>query len=247
MRSALKKILTTLPILLLTACGVSDSTPGLNDASGGINQNETILPDGSNVEGIYAGELWPMNHNLHFKTVGWAAVQREGDDFSAYVRLQYGSKPNVEYKQAIYTGRRCPSLKDDLNKDAYIDMQEALAAIGQSIIPLDGNLNSQKEGQYIWPNGKDTGKYFYQMSASFDRMFSDLKLPDEDRRDNITKLPLDGGLTFPGRVVIIQGLSEKISLPKSVSGYGAESPHESIPVACAVLWKVDELPSELSQ
>lgn len=243
MRSALKRTIPLLPILFLAACGVSESPSDQNGS--GINQNETIMPDGSNVNGIYAGELWPVNHNLHFKSVGWVGVQREGDQFSAYVRLKYGSKPDVRYKQGIYTGRRCPTLQDDLNKDAFIDMQEALAAIGQMVIPLDGNLDSQQDGSNIWPNGGATGKYYYNMSASFERMFADLKYPDNNLRDNVTKLPEDGGITFPGRVVIIQGLSEKVTLPKTVSGYGAESSHDSIPVACAVLWKVDELPEDL--
>ena len=247
---SLKAALPLMSLCLLISCGSDSSGGGGSDSvSGGgsvVNQNEEIMADGSNVDGIYATELWPINYNLHFKEVGAAAVQREGDNFTATVKLKYGPRDMV-HKQAIYTGRRCPNLNDDLNKDAYIDMMEAKYALGYITIPLDGNLDSQDAGAGQYPAGDATGQYLYQKSASFDRMFADLKAPDTNLNDNIVKVDVDSGITFPGRVILIQGIGQNALLPTTIATENGEDPHRSLPVACGVLWKVNEMPELLRQ
>lgn len=241
MKSFVKTALPFLSLCLLASC--NESLPD-SKKNGGMTQNEEIMPDGSNINGIYAADLWPVNYNLHFKKVGAAGVTREGDNFSASVMMKYGPA-DTRHRQAIYTGRRCPNLTDDLNKDAYIDILEAKLAIGSITIPLDGDLDSQMGGREVRALGDTGGKFFYQRSASFERMFADLKTPDEMPGDNVIKLGADDGLTFPGRVLIVHGLTEKVPLPESVATTDGETAHESIPVACAVLWKVPEMPAEL--
>ncbi|MBA2405894.1 MAG: hypothetical protein H0V66_14045 [Bdellovibrionales bacterium] len=233
-----------LSLCVLFACGKAKET---NDDSSGnvVNQNETIKPDGSNINGIYATDLMPLNKNIHMRKVGVAAVKREGDSFSAYVKIKTGQK-STTLRQAIYTGRRCPNIKDDLNKDAYIDMREALVAIGKIVIPLDSNLDSQQAGLNRYPSGDAvTGTYSYEITASFERMFADLKDQDENTSDNIIKLAADDGLTFPGRIVFLQGLNEKVFLPPTIAAISGESVHKTMPVACGVLWKVNKMPDEL--
>lgn len=171
-------------------------------------------------------------------------INREGDSFKASVKLKYGPK-STPHIQAIYTGRRCPGISDDLNKDAFIDMKEALVAIGQITIPLDSNLDSQTEGGSQYPMGDEKGKYFYEAQASFERMFADLKTEDKDPSDNIIKLEANDGLTFPGRVVLIQGVSESMKLPATVKAPDGQDLHKSLPVACGIIWKVKEIPTEL--
>lgn len=240
MNSFLKSTASIVSLCLLASCGSSDSDS--KDASAGFSQNETIQADGSNINGIYAANLLPMNYNLHFKSVGAATLQREGDNFSAKARMKYGPK-STPHVQAVYTGRRCPSIQDDLNKDAYIDMKEAMVAIGQISIPLDSDLDSQSGGSY--PSGDAAGKYFYEATASFERMFADLKAPDTDPNDNMIKLPESEGLTFPGRVVLIQGVADSIKLPATVTAFEGQDVHKTLPVACGILWKVGEIPAEI--
>ncbi len=235
----------TFSMLFLSLCFLASCNETLTDKkSDEITQNESIMADGSNINGIYAADLMPVNYNLHFKKVGVAAISREADQFSAAITMKYGPV-DTRHRQAIYNGRRCPNLTDDLNKDAYIDILEAKLAIGQVTIPLDGDLDSQLGGLDQQAIGDSNGKYLYRSSASFDRMFADLKTPDEIPGDNIIKLAAQDGLTFPGRVLLIHGLSPKITLPESVATTGAETSHESIPIACAILWKVQEMPIEL--
>lgn len=248
MKKTIKKSLPLLSLCLMVSCGEaidSKSSPSAQTPGNETTQNEIIVSDGSNINGFYAADLAPVNYNLHFLKVGAAGVERDNDRFSAYVRLKYGPK-DIEHTQAIYTGRRCPNINDDLNKDAYIDIKEALIAIGKITIPLDDNIESQEEGQYQYPRGDvNTGKYYYERTASFERMFADLKSEDTDAEDNIIKIPEDDGLTFPGRVVLIQGASEKKELPETVASFEGVSPYKTIPVACGILWKVKERPAEL--
>lgn len=241
--------------MMVSSCGKSSSgagkqqqqqdtgTPSGPNPGRTINQNETIQADGSNIQGIYGTVLLPVNFNLHFKKVGTASLQREGDAFTARVDLKYGPR-ETRVKQAVYTGRRCPNLNDDLNKDAYIDIQEAMLAIGSISIPLDGSLDAQAEGSETLPTGDAiNGVYTYNVVASFSRMFADLKLPDEDAGDNMIKLGAEDGLTFPGRVVLLTGVPESLFIPPTVAGLGDAPVKSTVPLACGVLWKMDELPS----
>lgn len=244
MKTIIKSSLHVLPALMLMSC--ADSS--LDSKSGGaeaVNQNEVIAVDGSNVQGNYAAEIWPVNHNLHFKTIGTVGVARDGDTFTATVNLKYGPKDTV-VKGAVYTARRCPNLNDDINKDAYIDILEARLAVGKIVIPFDGDLDSQMGGRSEYPMANSSGKLFYSKTASFSRMFEDLKSADEDSSDQYIKLKEDEGITFPGRIVLFQGMSKKITLPETVKTTDGDSRHESLPIGCAVLWKVENLPAELT-
>jgi hypothetical protein len=232
-----------LPLLLpcfLVACG----QPGQNPRGDSQIQNEVIQTDGSNITGVYAADLWPVNYNLHFKKLGMVGVHRDADLFSAHIRMKYAPKETT-LTPALYTGRRCPNISDDLNKDAYIDILEARVAIGQVTIPFDADLDSQAAGSHQLNSSDINGSYKYDQTASFDRLFADLKTSDENPNDNIIKLSQDDGLTLPGRIVLIQGLSKAIDLPKTVATTDGKSPHQTIPVACGVLWKVPEMPEEL--
>jgi hypothetical protein len=59
------------------------------------------------------------------------------------------------------------------------------------------------------------------------------------------KLSAESGLTFPGRVIVLQGLNESVFLPETAVSHNGETAYRTMPVACGVLWKVAKLPSEL--
>lgn len=244
----MKFMKSTLPVLALSllvgACSESGSSSNGGGSGSGFSQNEIARPDGSNVDGNYAAEIWPVNYNLHFKTLGMVGVKREGDMFEAMINMKYAPK-STAIRSAIYTARRCPTIQDDLNKDAYIDILEARLAIGKVTIPFDSDLDSQMSGYGDWPSSDASGKLMYHESASWERLFADLKTPDADSTDQMVKLGDTDGITFPGRIVLFQGLDANVTLPESVATTDGLSAHQSIPVGCAVLWKVQDMPAEL--
>ena len=77
-------------------------------------------------------------------------------------------------------------------------------------------------------------------------MFADLKAPDTNTSDLVTKLKDDEGLALQGRIVLLQGINERIFLPPTAISLGDRSVYKTMPVACGVLKKVKNLPEELS-
>ncbi len=240
-------LILVLSVPVFVSCGSSGNSsndPKL-ESEPVLNQNEEITRDGSNVQGLYAGEIWPVNTNLHLQDIGHVGVTRNGDNLKASVNLKHGPK-GTRIKQALYNARRCPALQDDLNKDAYIDILEARIATGKMMIPFDGNLDSQSAGEGEFPEVGLDGKMSWSRTASFLRLFADLKLPDTDPEDELIKLGDEEGMTLPGRIVLFQGASEAVPLPETVGSIDGESRYKSIPIGCAVLWRVKEIPGELA-
>ncbi len=236
-------VLLLLSVSLLASCGKKSSSSSSN---GNEIQNETAMADGSNIQGIYSATLLPVNNNIHMLKVGTAALQRDGDVFNAFVKLKYGQRTTT-LKQGIYTGTRCPEPSDDTNKDAYIDIKEALPVIGKMILPLDGSLDSQLDGVSGYPTGDtNLGGYFYKSSGSFARMFADLKAPDTNPDDNLVKLGADEGLSLQGKIIVLHGINERVFLPPTAASNSEGSPYKTMPVACGVLKKVNALPEELA-
>lgn len=217
-------------LLLAAACGKANKltvTP----------YQEELNSDGSNVNGTYSAVLYPVNINLHAANSGMATFTRSADELIAKVKLRVGAQGAL-YRQAVYWGNRCPGIESDTNKDGYLDMTESEASLGDVIIPLDGDLDSQSAGTGYYPSSfNQRGSYFYKKTASFSRFFEDLKSPDENSRDRVRKLEDQSGFTFLGKVILIQGASSEFNIPETVSSYYGLSRTSSLPIACGVFLK----------
>ncbi len=225
-------------LFLIVACGKPD-------ASKKIEAEEIVKIDGSNVQGVYQTTLNAMNMNTTIGNVGSAGVHRSYDSFKAFVKIYIGEK-GVYHRQAIYLGARCPTVNDDINGDGYIDLREAHFVTGNVIIPLDGDLDTQSQGSGWYPQGNGiAGGYFYERSASFSRLFEDLRDTDPNSADAIEKLPYDQGVSLHRKVVMVLGVSTSTRLPDSVDTMSGLSRHTSLPIACGVLTRSDRFPSEL--
>lgn len=231
--------LTMSLVILTAACGKAENP------AGGTPYREELQADGSNINGTYSAELFPVNINLHAPRSGMAIFTRSGDELIAKVKLDVGAQ-GANYRQAVYWGNRCPGIESDANKDGYLDMPEIEAALGDVIIPLDGDLDSQSGGTGNYPSGMNArGSYFYKKTASFSRFFEDLKEEDPNTRDRVRKLEDQSGFTFLGKVVLVQGASESFKIPETVSSYYGLSRESSLPIACGVFFKSnDEIADE---
>jgi hypothetical protein len=229
------KIVSRLPLMtslliLAAACGKAGKPTGLP-------YREELRADGSNISGTYTAELFPVNINLHAPKAGKATFTRMGDELTARVKLEVGAK-GAYYRQAVYWGSRCPGIESDQNKDGYLDMTEIEAALGDVIIPLDGDLDSQSGGTGNYPSGMNPrGSFFYKKTASFSRFFEDLKDQDPNTHDRVRKLEDQQGFTFLGKVILIQGATEDFKIPTTVSSYYGLSRERSLPIACGVFFR----------
>lgn len=220
-------------LILAAACGKAGKPTGLP-------YREELRADGSNINGTYTADLYPVNINLHAPKAGKATFTRMGDELTARVKLDVGAK-GAYYRQAVYWGNRCPGIEADANKDGYLDMTEIESTLGDVIIPLDGDLDSQSGGTGVYPSGMNArGSYFYKRTASFSRFFEDLKDIDPNTNDRVRKLEDQTGFTFIGKVILVQGATSDFNIPTTVSSYYGLSRERSLPVACGVFWKSGE-------
>jgi hypothetical protein len=141
---------------------------------------------------------------------------------------------NVTIRQYIYSGNSCPSQEADTNNDGYIDYQELLAQSGQILIPLNNDLSAQEAGSQF-PSSGSSGSYTYEESASLEDLISNLREPDTDPDDDMTRLSPDERLNLGGRVLVIHGVDRSTSLPESVQTRDGLSAQESLPIACSVI------------
>lgn len=151
----------------------------------------------------------------------------------AFVRLFAGS-PEAWHMQHVFVGNRCPDFRDDLNFDGFIDIQEAYKVVGNIIIPLDGDISSQKSDLYVFPLSNESGSYTYTKEAGFEDFMWDLQARDKNVNDNIVKLGRNEALNMEGKVVIIQGVASDVVFPETVASYGSRKTFQTFPVACGV-------------
>lgn len=224
--------------VLLFSCGKKDTGKK-------PEEEEVLYIDGSNIQGVYQTPLTALNVNMTLGTVGTAGLHRSSDVFKAFVKLYIGEK-GVIHRQSIHHGSRCPTIRDDVNNDGFIDQREAHFVVGNVILPLDGDLDSQGEGSGYYPQGNGiAGGYFYERTASFSRMFEDMRDIDRNTLDEIDKIPYDRGYSFHNKVVMIYGAGTFTNLPLSIDSIGGLNRHRSLPIACGVLQRSGNFPSEL--
>jgi hypothetical protein len=224
--------------LLLFSCGKQETSEK-------PREEEVIKIDGSNIQGVYETPLAALNINTTLGIIGSAGLHRSSDIFKAFVKIYIGEK-GVTHRQTIHLGSRCPTIDDDINGDGYIDYREAHFVVGNVIMPLDGDLDSQWGGMNSYPIGNGiAGGYFYERTASFTRMFEDLRDVDNNTLDEVDKIPYDEGLSFHKKVILIEGVSTAIRLPDSVDTMEGIPKYRSLPIACGVLVRSSKFPSEL--
>lgn len=194
--------------------------PHINGIIGG---SATIYIDSHNTGSDY-------NHSFYSPFNGNDSNQGR---IKAFVRLFAGS-PKAWHMQHVFVGNRCPDLRDDLNFDGFIDIQETYKVVGNIIIPLDGDISSQKSDLYVFPVANESGSYTYTKEAGFEDFMWDLQAKDRILNDNIIKLGRNEDLNLEGKVVIIQGVASDVVFPETVASYGSRKIFQTFPVACGV-------------
>jgi len=249
MKNQLLNLTCLIALTLINSCGhdETNSSPGTNitdvpeatitSTSTSSTQKEEIAEsDGSNIQGTYRAMFKTLNPVVNGTVPGSVTIKRTEDKLMAFVRL-FAGYPRAWHQQNIYMGNRCPTIDDDLNKDGYIDIVEANFVLGKIIIPLDADLNSQMSGRRFFPLGDLSGTYHYERVIGFERFFNDLTSEDKDPNDIYVKAP--EGLSLIGKAVLIQGVSDTVTLPDSVQSMERFEAFKTIPVVCGIFSKIE--------
>lgn len=212
-----------LPLLALAACG---GNGGGSDSA----QGETSVAVEA-ADGVYHAHLRPVNpHSNGFLPHGGATFRVEGDKLTVKTYLDDASA--VTHRQSIHVGTSCPTEAHDANEDGMIDYNEAKAAVGPVMIPLDGDLSSQEKGAEIYPRGSS---FTYNQSGLVSEMVSDLYESDPVPGDEIVKFRPGQGMKLIGRVVLVHGTYSSDLLPATLGTRGSDPANLALPVVCGVI------------
>ncbi len=181
----------------------------------------------------YLAKFHTLNSHINGIVAGSSTIHFTPKHVKTFVRLFAGS-PGTWHMQNVFVGDRCPGIQDDVNFDGFIDIQEAHRVVGSVIIPMDGDISSQKAGTNIFPKANESGTYTYDKEAKLKKFMKDLREEDKNLNDIIMKLAPYQDLNIEGMVVIIQGVSQDLALPPSVATYGGRKNFQTLPVACGV-------------
>ena len=219
---------------LLVSCGGGGG-------GGGNSPQKEARPLEVEMAGIYQALFAPINKTVSGHLNGSLTLVREADEFVADVRFSGGPKSSL-HAQSIHIGNRCPDMSDDLNLDGYIDGEEGTRVYDKIIIPLDDDLSAQWLGLGTYPVTDEYGYYFWSRATSFEKIMTDLKENDINLTDEYVKLEPTKAMNLLGRVVVIKGVPVTTVLPETVKGFGRETPHMGLPVACGIIRKLTSTP-----
>lgn len=229
-------LLTILFLTLTGSCGKNSSHTKSEEISDSLDQ--------SPFDGLYLAKFETLNPHINGTIPGSLSLLRQEDKLMAFVRMFAGGI-RAWHQQGIYYGKRCPQMSDDKNGDGIIDILEAMNVVGNMIVPLDANINSQVAGRNLFPLGDLAGYYHYERIASFKRLLEDLHSVDSDLEDHIGKLGPEEKFSFEKRVVMVQGVTQDIVLPETVAGLGKRKPFQTLPVTCGIILKVKSTPGTI--
>lgn len=236
------KVLSAVAALsLAVSCGKDSGSGSSSSGTGGdTRQAQEPAPlDGSNIQGHYQAKFVTMNPHVNGTIPGSANFFRKEQRIFAYVRLFAGGV-RAWHMQHVYTGGRCPTMKDDKNGDGFIDINEAEKVLGKILIPLDSNISSQASGRRFFPLADLSGYYHYERITNFNTFLRDLQEEDKDPTDDLVKLGPDQGLRIEGKTVLIQGVTETVDLPETVGSKGRFRAFQTLPIACGVFKKMPD-------
>ncbi len=183
------------------------------------------------VEGRYTAKLNSLNTSMGRYT-GWLNLSIHDNQFWARVKVE-GPQTSQMHAQYIHVNGSCPSMKDDLNQDGYLDFMEVYKIAGPILLPLDSNLNSQMKGLNEFPTmRRNSPHYYYSEASNSDRLMADLRRKDVYVDDMLTKLGPRERLNLTKRILVIYGTKAERYFPESVSTFDGYPKQISIPVAC---------------
>lgn len=228
---------------MLTSCGNSSSGGGETSkrAKNPVKQPQEEL----GITGRYVAKFKSLNSSVAGVTYAEGKIQVMGDQITVAMDVK-DSPANTVHSQMIYAATECPSEAHDTNNDGFIDPIEASKVLGQILIPLDGDLNTQADGIQEFPTSNFMGKYTYYKEGVLSSLVADLQAPDMDTKDELTKLEPTEDLKLEGKVIVIQGVSSDIYIPGSVRTFEGASDRATLSIACGKITRVMLEDSETS-
>ena len=233
-----QKLILLSTAFLLFSCGKREEKT-LTPAPAKKTVNKLIVDRNS-----YLAELRPINESVAGPVSGNANFKIHKETLYAYVRL-FNSIPGLVHEQRYYEAKKCPGPEQDLNEDGFIDILEANEFLGEPIFPLDADISSEEAGLNIFPNGDQSGSYWYEQEVSSENLRMELNLTERNPESDFSKLTDGRDLALNSGIVLILGAPSWASLPETVASSGGYANFQTLPIACGSLKRIYVVPGEV--
>ena len=226
--------------IFLAACG-EKAQRNIHESIGSFQEGEDT--QSQILEGNYRVRFTTLNPELSEDLEAHLVGEIKDDEVKVSIRGMNMAE-GVTHPQFLYEARSCPTMDDDTNEDGVLDQVEALETTKGILVPFDDDLAEQISATSVFPLSSGEGSYVYEEKASLSAILRDLRGPDENPNDRYIKLSENEELELEGKIVIIHGVSATATLPETVASEGELAVHETVPVACGVVEKIngDESP-----
>lgn len=211
--------------LMITSCG-KDSGSGSSESQ--QEQQEEL-------RGKYKAVLRPISSTIS----GWIPygnAEITVDESNIHISTYLDDDQRVMHLQSIHEGKRCPNIEDDRNKDGVIDAIEAEAVVGKVLVPLDGDITSQKKGEKSYPSGSS---FTYKRTAAINDLISDLYMADDNPNDSVKKLTANDPFNLSGKVVLIHGTAATNKVPQTLQTHNGLASNLSVPIVCGIIKRIE--------
>ncbi len=118
---------------------------------------------------------------------------------------------------------RCPTMADDANGDGVIDLVEAEAVAGTTMIPFHDAPASMEIPSQSYPDARAAGNLVYTHKVDFDRI------------QEAMEAKFDSPTALEKRVVLMHTVPQTAQLPDSARSLPDVPAHMTVPIACAEL------------
>jgi len=226
--------LLTLGLVSFLAVGCKNTKK--EDQSDSMNATDTFLEESdsnSEKEVLYEADLETLNADVTgSETTGKARFVARGNTLSVTIDVK-NAPANMEHWQHFHgfengDQAKCPSDDQDENGDGIIDLMETEAVSGTTMVPF----NDAPEGMEIptdtYPVAGEDGDYHYEVDIDL-----------EDLQDAFGDAFDGQDINLDKRVLFIHGVPADTDLPSSVKSLDPVPAQTTLPIACAVIKKVD--------
>jgi hypothetical protein len=174
----------------------------------------------------YVAKIAPLNaEKIGTSASGAADLQVANGKLSVSIEL-VGLTPSLMHLQHFHgfaDGRdaACPTAKEDVNEDGYIDLIETEAIAGTTMLPFHEHPVTLEIPNDTYPVANNKGTASYKHSDSVGELEKALKVK--------FKAP---ALDLAKRVIFVHGVGSDTKLPESVKSLPGVPAQVTIPVAC---------------
>ncbi len=185
-------------------------------------------------DAVYNATLAPLNSSVTGSDAeGSAVLTVSGDELTIQITVE-GVPQDIEHWQHFHGfvdgGQTsvCPTLSDDANGDAIIDLIETEPLAGTTMVPFNDDPVSLNIPTDTYPVADADGAYTYEQTVSLEALETafEAQFPGQH-------------LDLDQRVIFIHGVPESTTLPDTVASLGDIPAQVTIPIACGEIVKVE--------